>query len=399
MRLTHRAVLTGALLSLAGILLPVTAFSQTKEGSSEKVSNSVTRVQPEKKDDNSRPKSEEKKTEEKKTGESPTNTGKTTARKDTNPRRIRVFLMDGSVIAGELSVDTIEVQTEFGTLTVPVEKVVSITPGLDSHTKLSGQIKKLIEDLGSKDYKSREDAHKELLKFGPPVRDIVAEYTDDKNAERKRHASEIVAKLDEQGDDFGSDDEDSQQSRTWVRHDTVVTPNFTIAGKVSPSVFQVKSKYGPLKISLNDIQKTEQEYMVKETVTKKVTVPGQSLVQRGMKSSGIRVNAGDTITIAASGRITLPPWGSSANCGPDGNSGYGSVSLSSGGRSGSFFIGTLVARVSDTGSFVKVGSKTRFVAKKSGVLKFGVAMNPSYAGTNYYYAGNFTLRVKVDPKK
>lgn len=318
-------------------------------------------------------------------------------KKPVNPRRIRVFLMDGSVIAGELSVESIEVTTEFGKLTVPVTKILSITPGLDSHTKLNSQIKKLIEDLGDDDYKTREQAHKDLLTMGAAVRDIVADYTDDKNAERKRHASEIVKKLDESqessaGDDF---DSDGKKNSKLVRYDVVETANFTIAGRISPSAFQVASKYGPLKVSLNDIRKTEREFVGKEAIAKKLSVPGQNLVLRTLKSSGIRVSTGDTITVSASGQIVMTPWGSTTMSGPDGGSNYGSYAI--GGKT--YYGGALLARIGESGSFEKVGSRHKWVAKKSGTLYFGIAMNPSYAGTNYFYPGNYNLRIKVDPKQ
>ncbi|MCH8128808.1 MAG: hypothetical protein IIC70_02780, partial [Acidobacteria bacterium] len=141
--------------------------------------------------------------------------------------------------------------------------------------------------------------------MGTPIRDVVAEFTDDKNAERKRHATEIVKKLDEmeeqQADDFDSD----SKPRKYVRHDVVVTRNFTIAGRISPSSFQIASKYGPLKVTLDDIKKTEREFIGKEDINCKLTVPGNSLVLRTMKSSGIRVSAGDTISVTASGRIFM----------------------------------------------------------------------------------------------
>jgi len=321
---------------------------------------------------------------------------KTSPKKKTNPRRIRVFLMDGSVIAGELSVDSINVQTEFGKLTVPVTKIISITPGLDSHTKLAATIKTLIQTLGDDDYKAREQAHKDLLAMGPPIRDIVAEYTEDKNAERKRHATEIVQKLDEMSEQSGFDEfgEESESNRKYVRYDLVETPEFTIAGKISPSAFQIESKYGPLKVSLNDIKRTEREYVGREVVSRRLTVPGQTLIQRGLKSSGIRVKAGDTIAVTATGRILMTPWGSSANTGPDGNSRYSYYSVGS----TRFYGGTLVARIGDSGSFEKVGSRRKFVAKKNGLLSFGIAMNNSYAGSNYYFPGNYKLRIKVQPK-
>lgn len=317
--------------------------------------------------------------------------------KKINPRHIRVHLMDGSVIAGELAVDKIEVETEFGTLTIPVEKVLSITPGLSSHTKLAARIKRLIEDLGGKNYKAREAAHQELLKLGPPVRDILAKYRNDKDAERKRHINEIVEKLDEisGADEIGFDDEGSSKTKAWVLHDVVVTPTFTVAGKVKPSQFQVRSKYGALQVSLNDIQRTVRDHVTKEAVLKRLSVAGSNLMQRTLKSSGIRVQPGDRVTIAASGLITMPPWGSNARSGPDGVPNYGSQSIDG----VQFGYGALGVRVGDSGKWMRVGSRSTFTARKSGVLKFGIAMHPSYSQGNYFFGGEYKLRIKVDPKQ
>ena len=59
--------------------------------------------------------------------------------------------MEGSVVSGTLSVEAITVKTAFGTLQVPVEHVVSFTPGLDSHPQLQKRIGRLIQQLGSND--------------------------------------------------------------------------------------------------------------------------------------------------------------------------------------------------------------------------------------------------------
>jgi hypothetical protein len=46
------------------------------------------------------------------------------------PKFIRLHLQDGSVISGDLSVAEISVETQFGKLVVPIEKLRSFTPGL-----------------------------------------------------------------------------------------------------------------------------------------------------------------------------------------------------------------------------------------------------------------------------
>jgi AcrR family transcriptional regulator len=77
--------------------------------------------------------------------------------------------LDGSVISGDLSVSEISVETDFGKLVVPIDRLRSFTPGLDSNTRLSQQIDTLIKNLGSDDYQTREQAHKDLAAMGRGV--------------------------------------------------------------------------------------------------------------------------------------------------------------------------------------------------------------------------------------
>lgn len=330
-----------------------------------------------------------------KKSDTPTEISKPTKKKKINPREIKIMLMDGSVVLGELSVDSIEVKTEFGTLTVPVEKVVSITPGLESHRELSAKIKKLVRELGDDDYKTREAAHKALLGMGAPVRDVLAEHQNDKNAERKRHIKEIVAKLDEmKSEQEFSFEGDSGKNEAWSREDAVETPNFTIVGDISPDVFEVRSKYGPLKIGLNDIKRSEKTGLEKGPTLKQISVAGTNLHLRTPKNSGVRVNAGDTVSISASGTISLPPWGSSARSGPDGATNYGTYTFN-GQRTG---YGALVARVGGGANWRRIGSRAKFTARKSGILTFAIVMRSSYSRGNYVFPGQYKVRIKVDPK-
>ena len=130
---------------------------------------------------------------------------------------------------------------------------------------------------------------------------------------------------------------------------------------------------------------------VSEPIQRKLTVSGTNLVQRGYKSSGIRVNRGDQITISADGQIVMTPWGSNMVSGPDGGANYG------------WFIqnqipgGALVARIGNSDSPFKVGSRHTLIAKKAGTLQFAIAMQHQYA-QNQSFPGQYNVRVKVEPQ-
>lgn len=305
-----------------------------------------------------------------------------------NPKLVMLHLQDGTVIAGEMTINEISVATEFGELKVPLDKIRSIAPGLASSPELAGRVNGLIQDLGSDDYKAREQAHKDLQAMGLKVQRILEAYRNDENSERKRHIGEILKDFEEQASQ--QDDEEAPTERPLIAKDTVVTDDFTIVGKISPAEFKVSSKYGPLNVALADLKRAERPRSVKEAIRKSVQVPGDNLVQRTFKNSGIKVEAGDKITIRADGSIVMSPWGSDQMSGPDGGANYGWYVANQ------IYGGALVAKIGDKGTVFKVGSKHTFTAKTSGVLQFAVAMQHQYSQQGYSYPGNYNVKVTVE---
>lgn len=335
-------------------------------------------------------KPDEKKPDEKKE-DGPTEVVKSAV--PVNPRLVVLHLQDGSIITGEMAVDEISVATDFGTLKVPLTKVRSLSPGLSSSPELSAKVNGMIEALGADDYKAREQAHKDLVALGLKVHRLLDARRNDENAERKRHIGEILKEFEELAAEQEELNEGAPSTdQPWIPLDTVVTSDFTIVGKVSPAEFKVSSKYGPLTVQLADLRRADRPLSTKDSYRKLVTVPGDSLVQRGFKNSGIRVEAGDKITIRADGSVVMTPWGSDQSSGPDGGPNFG------------WYIpnqipgGSLVAKIGDKGQVFKVGSKSTFIAKSSGVLNFAMAMQQQYAQQGYSYPGQFNVKITVEPK-
>lgn len=308
------------------------------------------------------------------------------------PKYMVLRLQDGSTIAGELSVKEITVTTEFGALTVPVAKIKSFTPGLDSNTKAAEELNQKLKDLESDDYKTREQAHKDLAAMGPKIAKQLSPHLASENAEVKRHVTEILKEFEEAAAEEEDEEEGNKPQQAWIEEDTVETTDFTVIGKISPPTFEMASKYGPLKIELGDIVSASRPVDTRESIRKSISVPGQSLVQRGFKSTGVRVQAGDRVTITATGNIVMSPWGSNASSGPDGMPNYGWYVPSS------IPGGALVYKVGDKGQVQKAGSKVSFTAKTSGVLQLAVGMMPEYANEGYNFPGEYKAKVKVDPQ-
>jgi hypothetical protein len=274
---------------------------------------------------------------------------------------------------------------------VPIDKIRSFTPGLDSNPKQLAQLDALINNLASDDYKTREQAHKDLATMGMKIRKELESHVASENAEIKRHVTEILKELEQQAEEAG-DDDSSSSVQPWIRLDTVVTTDFTVVGKVSPAEFTIQSKYGPLNVKLADVQVAAREIAVKESFRKNVTVDGSNIAQRSFKTTGVRVEAGDKITLRAEGNVVMSPWGSNAVTGPDGAPNYG------------WYVpnqipgGSLVARIGDKGQVFKVGRQSTFVAKNSGVLQLAIGIQAEYASEGYQYPGQYTVKLKIDPK-
>jgi hypothetical protein len=307
------------------------------------------------------------------------------------PKHIRLHLLDGSVISGDLSVSEITVETTFGKLVVPVANIRSFTPGLDSYPKKIAELETLVNNLGSDDYKTREQAHKDLSAMGIKIRRELEQHANSENAEIKRHVGEILKELEEQAEE-ADDDEEGAAEQPWIRQDTVVTSDFTVVGKVMPKDFAIQSKYGPLNVQLADVRMAERDTGAKEPFRKNVTVDGSNIAQRNFRSTGVRVQAGDKIILKAEGSVVMTPWGSNAATGPDGAQNYG------------WYVanqipgGALVARIGDKGQIFKVGRQSTFTAKASGVLQLAIGIQPEYANEGYNYPGQYSVKLRIEPK-
>ena len=307
------------------------------------------------------------------------------------PKHIRLHLLDGSVISGDLSVSEITVETPFGNLVVPIDRIRSFTPGLDSYPKVLADLEALIKNLGSDDYQTREQAHKDLAAMGVKIRKELDRFVNDENAEIKRHVGEIIKEIEEQNQEVEDLDEGTS-AQPWIRLDTVVTSDFTVVGKVTPKEFAIASKYGPLTVQLADVQQAERETGARESLRKSVTVEGTNIAQRSFKTTGIRVQAGDKITVRADGNVIMSPWGSNAATGPDGAPNYG------------WYVpnqipgGSLVGRIGDKGQVFKVGRQLTMVAKSAGVLQLAIGIQAEYANEGYSYPGQYNVKLKIEPK-
>lgn len=303
-------------------------------------------------------------------------------------REMRLTLWDGTVVSGDIGIEFIKIETQFGKLEVPVKNIIRLRPGLDSFPEMNAKLNELVEKLGDRDFQTREQAHRELVAMGGTIKTELARFDDGGSAERKKHLDKIREQIDEMMED--QEEWDEEGDGELLRGDTIQTPDFTIVGKILQPTFSVSSKYGDLKISLSDIKSGDRTWMqTTQAIAKSVSVKGNSFFQTQPTSCKIRVNKGDRIKIKASGNVQWASWGNISS-GPDGITNQGNWQ--------NFNCGMLVARIGSGTDYVKVGSKNEFVAKSSGILFLGISMRDNYARqAGYQWPGEYKARITVTP--
>lgn len=302
---------------------------------------------------------------------------------------MRLHLNDGDIVSGELANKTISIVTDFGTLAVPIDKIVRFEPGLNSFPQIIATLDSLVEQLGSTKYDEREIAHKKLMKYGIKIKNELARYDDETNVERKRHLGEIKKEIEAIIESM-DDEDDSEQA--WERNDKLVMANFTAVGKIQQAEFELNGKYGQLKIALQDIRKGTRPVGNREAIEKSVTVNKDHFVQFKFKSTGVTVEKGDSISVTASGTLGLTPWGTNASSTPNGLPQYGVMPNTPG-----IPYGALVAKIGNSGKYFLVGQKKKFRADAKGKLQFGITMRASYVGKTYQFPGDYKVKVKIQP--
>lgn len=318
-----------------------------------------------------------------------TDTAKTNTPTETiGAQTVRLHMWDGSIVGGELQVNAIDMVTEFGTLQIPISKIVKFHPGLNSIPALNKKIDTLVEGLGDKDFDVRENSHKELVAMGLELRNEIHNFDDGGSAERKKHLAEIKKQIEEMTDDL-DEFEVADNDRPLIRGDVVVTDQFTIVGKIQQDQFQLASKFGTLSVKLGDIKMGDRAFnLAKSEVRKTIEIGAMAFFQTKPVSTRIRVNRGDKISIRATGIVKWTNW--STQSGPDG--------LENQGQWQGVNSGTLMARIGNGNDYIAIGTDEEFVAKQSGVLFLGIAIQDNYTRNNgYRWEGEYSAKVVVQP--
>lgn len=164
-----------------------------------------------------------------------------------DPRTVSVTFTDGSHLKVLLAEETIDLQTPHGKLTFPITDIVRIECAYRVADEVAVAIDKLITDLGSTDFKVRENAMANLLeKKEKCYAALVRASRQQTDLEMRQRIEHLIERLRQ----------DVPEERLNVRtQDFVYTADSKIAGKLLVTNFKISSaQFGQLQLKLSDIR-------------------------------------------------------------------------------------------------------------------------------------------------
>jgi hypothetical protein len=221
--------------------------------------------------------------------------------------------------------------------------------------------------------------------MGPSVIPLIEKYGKTTEAEVQKRVDELLQALDAQASMMTDDEREFHSVRD---EDSLVTPSFQVIGKVTPTQVQVVSKYGTLRVKLEDVREILQIGVEGAASTKRFTVDASHRATGTWLNTGMRLKRGTDVRISATGQITMSPWGSNHISTPDGTLNIGWY------ISNQVPYGALIGRIGENGDIFMVGQNKRFKADGNGTLYLAFAMNQNY--NNNQFPGQYKVTVRTE---
>jgi len=175
------------------------------------------------------------------------------ARADDDPKKvarpaenaIEVKLTDDSVVKLTLLDGSIEFVTPHGKLTIPVTEIRRVELGLRIPDDVAALIKAAAADLGSAQFKRREEAMGTLLKYREKSYPTLKEVARSSDAEVSKRAEELIEKLEAIV---------PRNRLDLPEHDVIHTDLSKIAGRIVAPTLRARSfTFGEVPLKLSDV--------------------------------------------------------------------------------------------------------------------------------------------------
>lgn len=279
-----------------------------------------------------------------------------------------VHFTDGSVVRMSIAQPTVEVQTKYGKLIVPVEDIRKIEVGLHIPADQAKQIEHAIKRLSSSVWKEREAAGKDLVQTGhlalPALRR--AAFSSDQEVAIRADAlvKQIVEKV-------------PAELASLRDEDVLHTTEGPITGRLLAPTIAAKSTYfGNVTLSLADVRGMHMRHVGVMTFA----------VDAGdeWKQMDFYVDGRSRLTIDASGQVDIFPQAAGQYIiGPKGYHTTGKGSL--------FPAGSLIGKIGESGRIFVIGEQYAGEMKEEGRLYLMIVPSP----WNNVSVGQYKVRIEA----
>jgi hypothetical protein len=167
--------------------------------------------------------------------------------KKDDPSGLReVICTDGSVFKAKLLSEKVTITTEFGKLSIPVEKITSIEGATRLSEADATRVKTAIAGLASEDFAARNSAEEQLSGLKLKAYPALLEAAKSSDVEVKARAEKLVKALEAQY---------SPEERQIQPLDVVKTAEIRAAGKIETATLKIYTEqFGELTLNLTDVR-------------------------------------------------------------------------------------------------------------------------------------------------
>jgi hypothetical protein len=203
---------------------------------------------------------------------------------------IEVKLIDDSVVKLTLLDSSIEFVTPHGKLTIPAGEVRQVDLGLRIPDDVLTVIKAAAADLGSPQFKKREEAMGTLLKYREKSYPTLREVAKSSDAEASKRAEELIEKLEATV---------PKNRLELPEHDVIHTDLSKIAGKIVAPTLRARSfTFGEVPLKLSDVAAMSVNgFKPKEEVVNALPDPGS------LSNYGQPQHLGKTLVFRVTGAV------------------------------------------------------------------------------------------------
>ena len=287
---------------------------------------------------------------------------------------VEIHFANGSAVKMTLDDTPIEIQTPYGKLSVPARDLKKIEFGVHLPDGLDKLIDQAVAELGNENFRVREAASVTLTKHGAHALPALVEASKSTDLELSKRAKALVAKMQQELP--------AEKFRTHMA-DTIVTPTFTVVGRIVTPALKAKVEYFGLGqfdlVDLRSLRSTETPSEINVTVDGRYAAQGQ---QEWIATEFV-FDGRSKLVVTATGQIDLFPQNGNGDqfvSTPKGNP-NGGANRFVGGKAGMgrqrVLPGALIGRIGESGEPFFLGDNYEGTpAGREGKLYLQVAASP-----------------------